>query len=58
VTLGLPSWPSPLQALALVASPRLGLQHNDPNDFILNVFCKKIQLNIQTKIIIINQNIK
>jgi hypothetical protein len=25
VTPGLPSWPSPLQALALVASPRLGL---------------------------------
>jgi hypothetical protein len=26
VTLGLPSWPTPLQALALVASPRLGLR--------------------------------
>jgi hypothetical protein len=26
VTSGLPSWPAPLQALALVASPRLGLQ--------------------------------
>ncbi len=25
VTLGLPSWPAPLQTLALVASPRLGL---------------------------------
>jgi len=23
----LPSWPTPLQALALVASPKLGLQH-------------------------------
>ncbi len=27
VTLGLPSWPAPLQALALVVSPRLGLRH-------------------------------
>ncbi len=27
VTLGLPSWPAPLQALSLVASPRLGLRH-------------------------------
>jgi hypothetical protein len=26
VTLGLPSWPAPLQAFALVASPRLGLR--------------------------------
>jgi hypothetical protein len=28
VTPGLPSWPALLQALALVASPRLGLQQN------------------------------
>jgi len=27
VTLELPSWPAPLQTLALVASPRLGLRH-------------------------------
>ncbi len=27
VTPGLPSWPTPLQALALVTSPRLGLRH-------------------------------
>jgi len=27
VTPGLPSWPTPLQALALVMSPRLGLRH-------------------------------
>jgi hypothetical protein len=27
VTLGLPSWPAPLQALALIASPRLRLRH-------------------------------
>jgi len=27
VTHGLPSWPATLQALVLVASPRLGLQH-------------------------------
>jgi len=27
VTLGLPSWPAPLQALALVTNPRLGLWH-------------------------------
>jgi len=27
VTLGLPSWLAPLQALALVVSPRLGLRH-------------------------------
>jgi hypothetical protein len=26
-TPGLPSWPATLQALALVANPRLGLQH-------------------------------
>jgi len=26
VTLGLPFWPAPLQAFALVASPRLGLR--------------------------------
>jgi hypothetical protein len=28
LTLGLPSWPALLQALALVASPRLGLRHS------------------------------
>ncbi len=28
VTLGLHSWPAPSQALALVVSPRLGLQHH------------------------------
>ncbi len=27
MTLGLPSWPTPLQAPTLVASSRLGLQH-------------------------------
>jgi len=27
VIIGLPSWPTPLQALALVVSPRLGLWH-------------------------------
>jgi hypothetical protein len=27
VTPGLPSWPAPLQALALVANPKFGLQH-------------------------------
>jgi hypothetical protein len=27
-TLDLPSWPAPLQALALVTSPRLGLRHD------------------------------
>jgi hypothetical protein len=29
VTLGLPSWPSTLQAFALVASPRLGLRQHE-----------------------------
>ncbi len=35
VTLGLPSWPTPLQAFALVTNPRLGLQHFGWN----NGFC-------------------
>jgi hypothetical protein len=30
VTLKLPFWPTPLQALVLVASPRLGLQYTQP----------------------------
>ncbi len=29
---GLPSWLTPLQTFALVASPRLGLQHSACND--------------------------
>jgi hypothetical protein len=33
---GLPSWPAPLQALALVASPRLiGLQHKGYGSFLV-----------------------
>jgi hypothetical protein len=31
VTFGLDSWPAPLQALALVTSPRLRLRHNASN---------------------------
>jgi len=30
---GLPSWLAPLQAFALVVSPRLGLQHKEFNEF-------------------------
>ncbi len=34
VIFGLHSWLAPLQALALVASPRLRLQHKTPNDIL------------------------
>ncbi len=34
VTPGLPSWPAPLQAFALVVNPRLGLRHQQQGDFL------------------------
>jgi hypothetical protein len=46
VTLELPSWPTTLQALALVANPRLGLQHLWTNTIYVVWFS-----TIQTKIV-------
>jgi hypothetical protein len=40
VTLGLPSWPATLQALNLIVSPRLGLQHLYMST--LNQFLKQV----------------
>jgi len=46
VTPMLPSWPTPLQALALVASPRLGLQHLWPHGCERKVARKKIIVKV------------
>jgi hypothetical protein len=43
VTPGLPSWPTHLQALTLVANPRIGLRQNgsiinhNPNEFVMHI---------------------
>jgi hypothetical protein len=42
VTIRLHSWPTPSQALALVASPRLGLRH--PNFLIDSIVSQKVKI--------------
>jgi hypothetical protein len=43
VTFEFPSWPTPLQALALVANPRLELRHNMCWNKKRNIWCRMIQ---------------
>ncbi len=47
VTLGLHTWPTPLQPLTLVTSPRLGLQHSPPLKEKVNVLIDIYNLFLQ-----------
>jgi hypothetical protein len=47
VTLGLPFGPHPCNPFALVASPKLGLQHRMERDITRIIFIKKIMMGFQ-----------